>query len=411
MKTLRLTLIGLFFFSFIHTLTAQLNVVGIEQVASTGALQVIRWDAISGTVLQTVPTNETGILMSSSALDVSTGKYYFRGLGDLLEIGFFPPQSKATSLQFDLGNTEVDMRTGKLYGLSFLPFTGPTGQITGGQLHVTEFSIADSTETLVHVIPRVTGYYADASAFDSNHGTYYFLGIDSLLGECLYKINLSGNPISHTAIPMGVIPNQFYTLEYDNDSNTLLGLGTSFTSTGPIGYFQVLQMDTLTATVTVVEDLVNVQGYQMGSTSYDQANHAMVFIGFNSSFVTSFQAYDVVNDSLYTLILPGTNIQELEADNTQYALARFQNPTRLDELPEVAQLAVWPQPAADWIQFNLPEGASLLELYDVQGRLKYAGSASGDQVSLAGLADGLYLIRVLDRKGSLLAQSRIVKKG
>lgn len=390
-------------------LSAQITMVGVSQNSATGNLDVIRWDAVTGVVFQTVPTTENSLYMASSALDVSTGKYYFRGLNGLQEIGFFPPQVRANSLQFDLGNTEVDMRTGKLYGLNYTPVTNPNGQIISGQLSVTEYVIADSTETLVYNLPQVLGYYADVSAFDSNHGTYYFLGIDSLLGSCLYKVNLSGTTIFHTVIPVANNSRMFFTLEYDNDTNTLLGLGVTPDSNGIASNLQVLEMDTLTAQVTLVRELLKIYSFQSASTTYDQANHTMAFIAFDS--VMTFLAYDRVNDSLYSLILPGLNTQEIEADNTQYALARYRSTTRNDKLTSMSPLTVWPQPATDWIWVEGSADIRTLELYDIQGRRVYQGNTSNQQVSLAGIPDGMYMVRALDRNGMLVGNARIMKKG
>jgi hypothetical protein len=255
----------------------------------------------------------------------------------------------------------------------------------------------------------VLGYYADASAFDSNHGCYYFLGIDSLLGSCLYKVNLSGTTISHTVIPVANNSRMFFTLEYDNDTNTLLGLGVTPDSNGIASNLQVLEMDTLTAQVTLVRELLNIFSFQSASTTYDQANHTMAFIAFDA--VMTFMAYDRVNDSLYSLILPGVNTQEIESDNTQYALARYRSTTRNDKLTSMNLLTVWPQPATDWIWVEGSADIQTLELYDIQGRRVYQGNTSNQQVSLAGIPDGMYMVRALDRNGMLVGNARIMKKG
>ena len=410
MKKYLFSLAGLCAFLGPWLLSAQLAIVGVTQDSVTGNLSVVRWDAFTGVVLNSVPTSENSLVMSSSALDVSTGRYYFRGLGGLQEIGFLPPQVSSTGLQFDLGNAESDMLNGKLYGLSYVAITGSNGQITGGELKVVEYRLADSTEVAVYTVPQVTGYFADASAFDSNHGNYYFLGIDSTLGSCLYKVNLSGTSITHTATPMSGNPSSFYTLEFDNDYNTLYGLGVKEGPDGQITHFQVLQMDTLTAAVTVVEDLLNVKGYQAGTTTYDQANHALVFIGADSNFVFGLQAFDVANDTLYSLMMPGGMVQELEADNTQYAVARFQGTTSIGRELGGAVLSVWPQPASGWVTVAAPATAVRVELLDLNGRLVHGGELSSGGFSVADLPRGVYVLLARDRAGQLLATTRLLKQ-
>lgn len=390
-------------------LPAQIVLVGASQNTQTGNLDVVRWNAHTGTVLQTVPTNEAGLMMGASAFDAANGRYYFRGISGLQEVSFNPAQTRGTTLQFDLANAEVDMRLGKLYGLTYEVVLDTSGHFMGGQLDFMEYRIADSTETPLLRIPNVMGYLSDASAFDSNHGTYYFMAVDSTVGLSLYRIQTTGSAPTYTSVSLANSSFVHYSLEYDNDNNTLLGLGGTPDSSGFTDHLQVLRMDTLTGAVTLVEDLYSLVGYQVASTSYDQTTHTMVLMGVDSNFSAAMMGYDVDADSLMTFGAVPNQVMEIETDNTLYALAKYQGVTAVNPAKSEETLRIWPQPATDLLRMDLPKHASSLHVCDLQGRELLSKPANHGNLSLEGLSPGMYCLQVRNEKGALLSCGRFLK--
>ncbi|MFN8394792.1 MAG: hypothetical protein U0176_08995 [Bacteroidia bacterium] len=406
MKSLRLFLACSLFALIPSLLSAQILLVGTSHNTQTGHYDVVRWNAHTGAVLGTVPTTENGVVMGASAFDAAHGRYYFRGITGLQEVSFNPSQVNSTTLQFDLANAEVDMRLGKLYGLTYDVILDTTGHVVGGHLDFMQYRIADSTETTLLSIPNVAGYLSDASAFDSNHGTYYFMAVDSTVGLSLYRIQTTGSVPTLSTMPLSSAYTH-YTLEYDNDSNTLLGFGGTPDSSGYTDHLQVLRMDTLTGATTLVEDLFNLVGYQVASTSYDQATHTMVLIGVDSSFNAGMMGYDVDADSLMALGPIPNQAMEIETDNTLYALAKYQATAIDPALPNIA-ITLWPQPATDWLEMELPPHTSTVHVCDLQGR-ELLRSNVLDRLSLQGLSPGMYVLQARSESGALLSSGRFLK--
>lgn len=409
MNPLRLLLACSLFSLLPSLLPAQILLVGVSHNAQSGNFDAVRWNAHTGAVLNTVPTAENGVVMGASAFDAAQGKYYFRGIWGLNEVAFNPAQAHGTNLLFDLANAEVDMRLGKLYGLTYQPVFDTLGQMVGGTLDFMEYRIADSTETVLLTVPNVLGYLSDASAFDSNHGTYYFMAVDSTVGLSLYRIQTTGVVPTLSTVSIASSGYVHHTLEYDNDSNTLLGFGGTPDSSGFIDHLQVLRMDTLTGVTTLVEDLYNLRGYQVASTSYDQATHTMVLMGVDSNFQGGMMGYDVDADSLILLGPTPNQAMEIETDNTLYALAKYQGATAVDAALPSDALQLWPQPATDWLNVTLPQRASTLHVCDMQGREWLAAGAGTVRLPLTGLARGMYCLQVRDADGMLLASGRFLK--
>lgn len=75
---------------------------------------------------------------------------------------------------------------------------------------------------------------------------------------------------------------------------------------------------------------------------------------------------------------------------------------------EAVELTVWPNPAQDAVQITGLRGSTEYEIVDLAGRRLRAGRIAVDgALSLAGLSDGAYLLRLLDGSGRAL---RLLKR-
>jgi hypothetical protein len=73
-----------------HLLPAQIELIGLWLDGSQPQVTALRWNAQSGTVLDSVQTQENGIYMGSSTFNPTTGSYYFRSTTGLQQIDFNP---------------------------------------------------------------------------------------------------------------------------------------------------------------------------------------------------------------------------------------------------------------------------------------------------------------------------------
>ena len=203
---------------------AQIMLVGAQN-DTLGVTNVLRWNANTGTQQATVPTQSQGYVMGASVFDAVNGQYYIRDISSMHRVSFSPDTSDALNLQFDLGNAEIDMQTGKIFALTTTDRFDSSGMYIGSSLDFIQYNLANNTETNLLTITDAQGYIIDGSAYDSNHGTYYFVGVDTSQYYNLYKITHANTNPSFVKIPL--INRQFMpsSMEYDNDNNVLYALG------------------------------------------------------------------------------------------------------------------------------------------------------------------------------------------
>ena len=85
-------------------------------------------------------------------------------------------------------------------------------------------------------------------------------------------------------------------------------------------------------------------------------------------------------------------------------------PASRQEIPEI-RLQVYPNPATDWINLELPMADIpwewSLNIFNLQGKLVYQGEASEQRHYTGDLPEGLYIIRVSQR-GIYRASSKLI---
>ena len=76
---------------------------------------------------------------------------------------------------------------------------------------------------------------------------------------------------------------------------------------------------------------------------------------------------------------------------------------------ELNGVAVYPNPARDYVTFGTSELVESVALYDVTGKCVLSTEISNNRISVAGLTDGVYFAR-LYREGKQVGVAKIVKK-
>lgn len=86
-------------------------------------------------------------------------------------------------------------------------------------------------------------------------------------------------------------------------------------------------------------------------------------------------------------------------------------PTSVAEAPLLGRDLVYPNPAADWLSVDLPEGTHPWVVYDVSGEQVMEGKATASQrISTKGLVPGVYFFVVTGENGRPARSVRFVKQ-
>lgn len=375
---------------------AQIMLVGAQN-DTLGVTNVLRWNANTGTQQATVPTQSQGYVMGASVFDAVNGQYYIRDISSMHRVSFSPDTSDALNLQFDLGNAEIDMQTGKIFALTTTDRFDSSGMYIGSSLDFIQYNLANNTETNLLTITDAQGYIIDGSAYDSNHGTYYFVGVDTSQYYNLYKITHANTNPSFVKIPL--INRQFMpsSMEYDNDNNVLYALGQLVdTLTTSVVHVQIQKIDTVTGAMTLDGDFSQFPGLQIGANTYDQATHTMAFIAEDTAL--GLWGYNTQSHTLTALQLPTYDLSELEADNTVYAAAKYGTVTQLTNQTSPLSFCAFPNPSTAYLYLRLPENieSTTFVVFDISGMQIANGTLTREadfRIEVQTLPAGLYFVR------------------
>ncbi len=393
--------------SLSFTVQAQTVLIGINNNQTTGLASVIRWDANAGTILDSVVTTQPGSVMGSSVYDAVNASYYFDGSVQTCRVGFSPASFSELNNSGMTFNTEVDMSNGKIYSVRGTSLYDSLGAYIGYQTEFVSYNILDSTEVILGLLPSIVGFYADANCYNSNSGTYYSLGIDTLGMTVLVSIPTRGTGFTPSFLPISASINPF-TLEYDNEYNILYSLGSD---TALSWHLQLHQIDTLTGVFTLEADFQQLIGYLMTTTTYDQTNSSMILMAIDTNQTYALYSYATVSNTLNTLLQPNIGeIAELECDNAQFASVKYGSVTAVAPEAASAGITLYPNPAHDVLRIASTEPVSEMLIIDALGRTTTLSlAANGATVDVSTLANGCYFVRAKLANG-LWSQSRFVKQ-
>lgn len=381
-------------------------VIGINHNQNLALASVVRWDANTGIMLDSVITTQPSSVMGSSVYDAVNANYYFDGSVKVCRVGFNPDSFSELYNSGITSNAEVDMANGKIFSVRGVPVIDSLGAVIGSQTEFVRYNIIDSTETPLGVLPSVLGFFLDVNCFNSNAGIYYFLGADTAGATVLVSIPTRGPGFNPRLIPM-VQPNpNLFTLEYDNDHDILYALGDD----GSLNWhLQIHQIDTLTGALTLEADLPQLLGYLMTTTSYDQASNSMVMVAIDTLGNTTFYNYSTTANVLSTLQQPfAGEFIELECDNSIYASVKYGSVTAAADVDPAVKLSAYPNPAHDVLRIAGNEIPEVMQITDALGRSTQV-STTGSAIDLSGFAPGCYFLSGRLADGQVV-QARFMKQ-
>lgn len=394
-KITSIVLIGVLYFLNIHNSYSQtIKLIGFTSNGQT-VDNLVKWNAGETNFLETIPVDYVGVLMGSSVYNSNSGEYYSRVLVNENE-DYVSKMFKYNSLNnsIDLsevtsvynGSAEVDMQNGLLYSYD--------GDLDNN-IYLNRFNPYTQTSTNL-------GYYntsdigilfPDGSCYDSDNHIYYF--ITQIEGEKnLIKSTISENEFNYTVIPLTgptIIGN--IGLEYSNDQNIIHLIYPEYNNDTGTSTLNVGQLNVSTGEITNIINITEVTGLQLFNRTYDQNTETLVFIAIDLDNQQRLYRYNTLTNQLISEPLPQTVIYEIEADNFEFAQARFGNLGITQNLSN--PLTIYPNPTNESFKINFDGIDCEYELHDILGKTVQKGMIqNGNETSVSKLNKGIYLLNL-----------------
>jgi Secretion system C-terminal sorting domain len=402
----RYTLLFLLSF-YAQWVAAQLKVVGTYYEPGTDATSIIRWNADNGVVSDSMATHVHVVDPGTSIMDAYHDRYYFADPSAFHEVNFTTSSYTVLPGIQQAFNAEVSMATGKIYRVRQNNVYDEARQAATRRWEVVQSRFGTGQDSVMGTLAQCVSVYGDVSTFDSNHGIYYFMGIDSELGDCLYAVPTNAPSFVSNKLALGSSGLRFVGIEYDNEFDILYALNR--VGEGAQRLWQVQQLNVNTGAVTLEADFPQFKDYQATTCSFDQVASALIFTMRDSTDKFGLYAYATVSNTLIPKFLPnGLTIHELECDNSVFATLRYGAVGARDQLPK-AQISLYPDPVHDVLYIQGIETFKKILVVDSHGQSTgTALIANGSAIDVSMLPPGYYILRAKDHEGRW-SQKRFVK--
>ncbi len=381
-----------------QVLTAQIKVIGTHYDPGTDATSILRWNADNGVVSDAIATSVHIVDPGTSVMDAYHDRYYFADPGAFHEVNLNASSYTVLPGIQQAFNTEISMATGKIYRLKQKNVYDDTGQFVTRRWEVVLSRFSTGRDSLLGTIPQCQSVYGDASTFDSNHGIYYFLGIDSLLGDCLYAVETHASTFTSRKVALGTSGLRFAGIEYDNEFDILYALNRVVE--GAQGHWQVQRVNVNTGALTLEADFPQFKDYQATTCSFDQVASALIFMMRDSTGKPGLYAYATLSNTLIPKFTPdGMTVQELECDNSVFATLRYGAVGAINQIPK-AKISVYPDPVHDVLYIQGIENFKKILVVDSHGQSTGTTLiANGSAVDVSMIPPGYYILRAKDHGG------------
>jgi Secretion system C-terminal sorting domain len=385
----------LVFVSLAWCLSAQ-SVVAQEEIKLIGFSSngqtidnLVKWNAGETTYLETNPVDYIGVLVGSSVYNSSIGEYYSRVLVQENEdyiSKLFKYQTLNNSLSLTEvtsvynGSAEVDMQTGLLYSydtdLEYNIFLNRYNPQTGTSTNMGFFGIDD-----------LGILYPDGSCFDSDNKVYYFI-TQTEDGKKLVKSTITNDGYSYTLTPLvGPAITGNIGLEYSNEQNKIHLIYPEFNAETGTSSLNVGIVNGETGEITNLTNITEVSGLQLFNRTYDQATETLVFIANDLENQQRLYLYNTTTNQLVNEPLPESLLLEIEADNYEYAQARYGALGITENVSTT--LSIHPNPTKDSFTVNFNGSYSEYELFDLVGKSVQKGTVqNGQEINVGQLNKG-----------------------
>lgn len=395
-KIANLVVLGLFYCISIQTVAAQ-DEIKLIGFSSNGQSidNLVKWNAGSTSFLQTNPVDYVGVLVGSSVYNSKIGEYYSRILISenedyVSKMLKYQSQNNSFSLT-DVtsvynGSAEVDMQTGMLYSYD--------GDLDNN-IYLNRYNPITQTSTNLgyYNFNEEVFFFPDSSCYDSDAGIYYFI-VQGNNGKKLVKSTITGDSYTYTIIPLiGDDITGNIGLEYSNEENTIHLIYPEYNFETGTSTMNVGNLNPETGQITNVLNIAEISALQLFNRTYDQNTEKLLFIGVDLNNEQRLYAYNTLTSTLENLPLPQTLLLEIEADNYEYAQARY-NSLGLNNFNQNTFI-VSPNPAKDFLNVNFEGQNCTYEIVDITGKSIQNGTLqNGQQIVVTSLNKGMYFLNL-----------------
>lgn len=393
-----LLLASIFSMAF-FTVKAQIELIGVSNNPSSEVIDIVTWEALDSTTVQSNPTVLEAYYLGSSAYDPFNANYYLTGISanssGLLQYNMTDNTQVLSPYTNFTNISEFDMSTGRIYNLQI---------DSAGYISVNEYIVKNGQDSLIGVIyePGVEGLIVDAIGFNSNNGILYYAGYTTGPAACLYSISVRADTFSFskTILNTTAFASIITGLNYDNVNDRLFAMSANFDTLGNYIGNDVVEIDTLTGDVTAMGQLSGFEAFVVGSSSFDQFTGSYLVVGVDTTFNISMIVFDTYTNTFTTGYVPGF-VSEIVCDNNAFALAYYST-TSLPEV-ETIDYSLYPNPVADklTISGSFDESNSQVRIFNMEGRLIREQKITGStltQIDVGGFIPGTYIIQIISGK-------------
>lgn len=393
-KIAKLVFIGLtHLFSIQINAQEEIKLIGFTSNGQT-IDNLVKWNAGETTYLETNPVDYIGVLVGSSVYNSKIGEYYSRVLISENE-DYISKMLKYQTLNNSFlltdvtsvynGSAEVDMQTGLLYSYD--------GDLDNN-IYLNRYDPVAQTSTNLgyYNFLEEVFFFPDSSCYDSDAGIYYFI-VQGNEGKKLVKSTITNDTFTYTLIPLlgeDIIGN--IGLEYSNEENTIHLIYPEFNSETSTSTMNVGKLNPETGEITNLLNIAEISALQLFNRTYDQNTETLVFIGVNLDNEQRLYVYNTITNQISNEPLPQNLLLEIEADNYEYAQARYA--LGITEVLSTS-LSINPNPAKDSFTVQFDGSDSEYELFDLVGKSVQKGTVqNGQEINVDQLNKGVYVLNI-----------------
>lgn len=389
------TIISFFYVNMCYSQSSEIKLIGFNYSSEEGT-SIVEWNAGSTTFSTITPTNVQGILVGSSTFDSKRSNYFAKVLdnttGEIENILFkYNTNSDTVSLfpinSFFNGGSEVDMETGFVYTYdgddNNNVYLNKYDPITGIATNLGFFNF-----------PESTGFFPDSTCYDTNSKMYYFLILDGLEVK-LVSASVLSQPFSYTITSLVGYDNTGNVgLEFSNEANTIYAMYPTINQTTGNYALNIGTLNPILGQFSLLVNLENVIGYQLSNRTYDQENETFLFVGVNSTNDYNLYAINTTNSLVEVLPFPDGNVNEIECDNSLYAMEKY-GVLSLNENNK-DRISLYPNPSSTYFQVNFEGGLSDYSITDLLGKTIQSGSIENqNRIDVSNFTKGIYIFSMV----------------
>lgn len=403
----------LLFFLFGTSLgIAQINLVGIRFIEQDNTFSMVKWNSATPSVQQEFPLNISSYLLGSSLFDANGSTYYFKSEFQLNSFNTANNQSNIVHDETSFNSaTEIDMSSGAIYTMFPQSQIPSTSNPDSPYFSIVKLNTEDNSMLEIGTLdePITAIALSEGTCYNSDAADYYFVGYDSNLQLCIYKMNTQSANFTYEKIVLPTENIAYYLsgLYFDMQANKILAIKTTFDEGTELTNRKIVQINPLDGAFTNLYTFGDLMTIQNGSTTFDQSTRSYIMVTIDQNFNKNLFVYNTISNSAITTTLP-LNVGEIEADNANFSLQRYNLGTK-DQIQD--NVKVYPVPSKNKI--TIATGINhdaIVSLIAIDGKVCYKSAYNSATINLdiSTIPSGIYVLKIENKLGVIT--KRVIKE-